>query len=31
MATFDWADPLVPTNDVEAGDSRIHFQVRYGF
>ncbi len=28
---LDWAYPLVPSNDVAEGDSRIHFQVRYEF
>jgi hemolysin activation/secretion protein len=28
---LDWAYPLVPTSNVEVGDSRIHFMVRYAF
>lgn len=30
-AGLDWAYPLESTDNVGAGDSRIHFSVRYGF
>lgn len=30
-ASLDWAYPLRPLDDVERGDSRIHFRVRYAF
>lgn len=30
-AGVEWATPLETTNNVERGDSRMHFQVRYGF
>lgn len=30
-AALDWGYPLHSTDQVERGDARIHFQVRYGF
>jgi hemolysin activation/secretion protein len=30
-AALDWAYPLVPSDKVIDGDSRVHFRVRYGF
>lgn len=31
LASLDWARPLVDARNTEAGDSRLHFQLRYGF
>lgn len=31
QAALDWAYPLEATNNVEAHDSRVHFQLLYGF
>jgi hypothetical protein len=31
QSTLIWAYPLVPSDNVAVGDSRLHFQVRYGF
>ncbi len=30
-ADFDWAVPLKSSNQIDAGDSRVHFRVEYGF
>jgi hemolysin activation/secretion protein len=30
-AALDWGYPLQSTDNVERGDARVHFQVRYGF
>ena len=30
-AALDWAYPLVPSDRVAEGDSRVHFSVKYGF
>ncbi len=30
-AMLDWATPLTDSEHIEAGDSRIHFQLQYGF
>src|SRR6185369_4968318 len=31
QGALDWAYPLIRSTHVERGDSRIHFQVHYGF
>ncbi|HKE97072.1 MAG TPA: ShlB/FhaC/HecB family hemolysin secretion/activation protein [Povalibacter sp.] len=31
QGSLDWAYPLIDSTHIERGDSRIHFQVRYGF
>lgn len=31
VTEVEWAYPFEPTDDVDRGDSRLHFQVQYGF
>ena len=31
QGAFDWAYPRQSTTNVEAGDSRVHLQLSYGF